>query len=130
MQLLAQEKRRVNETRTREKEEQDRLLLAREKEFEEKNTLVQNLRDPNSLEASIVEYDNQVLELEVLRKERQDTNLSRKQKVLKEFNEFMQAYAEFQSYQEKQLKQLKEYKDSLEDCTVILSAKDQTLLLK
>ena len=129
-QLLVQEKRRVNDTRTREKEEQDRLLLSREKEVTEKNSLVHSLRDPNSLEASILEYDNQVLELEALRKERQDTNLSRKQMVLKEFNAFMQAYAELQSYQEDQLKQLEEYKESFEDSTVSLSAKDQKLLLK
>jgi len=128
--LLVQEKRRVNDTRTREKEEQDRLLLSREKEVTEKNSLVHSLRDPNSLEASILEYDNQVLELEALRKERQDTNLSRKQMVLKEFNAFMQAYAELQSYQEDQLKQLEEYKESFEDSTVSLSAKDQKLLLK
>jgi len=89
---------------------------------------VQSLQDPGSFERSIQQYQQQLIELESLQKQKQEGYIAIKEDVLKEFNDFMQTYAALMGYQDKVLQNLKDYKDKHEDYNIVLSEKEKEML--
>jgi hypothetical protein len=87
-----------------------------------------SLQDHEAFEKLISEYQAQLDEFEILRKNQHQTNNSTKQAMLGEIQKFVQYYTELKAYEEKSLQDLKQYGESREKFTLTLSKEDQNLL--
>ena len=88
---------------------QEALLAVREREVESMEKKITSLQDPVALEEQMAAYERQCSELEALRREREENNMSQKRAVIMEINNACQLMEEHDSWIVKQVTEVKQY---------------------
>jgi SMC interacting uncharacterized protein involved in chromosome segregation len=98
-----------DQTLETERKTQEALLAVRERELESMEKKIASLQDPVALEEQMAAYERQCSELEALRREREENNMSQKRAVIMEINNACQLMEEHDTYFVKQITEVKHY---------------------
>ena len=88
---------------------QEALLAVRKREGESLENKITSLQDPVALEKQMAAYERQCSELEALRREREENNMSQKRSVILEINHACQLMEEHDAYLVTQISKMKQY---------------------
>lgn len=92
-----------------ERKRQEAMIAVREREVEAMEKKIASLQDPVALEEQMAAYERQCSELEALRREREENNMSAKRAVIMEINNACQLMEEHDSYFVKRISEVKQY---------------------
>ena len=92
-----------------ERKTQEATLAVREREVKAMETKIASLQDPVALEEQMAAYERQCSELEALRREREENNMSQKRSVILEINHACQLMEEHDAYLVTQISKMKQY---------------------
>jgi SMC interacting uncharacterized protein involved in chromosome segregation len=87
----------------------DSVLAVRKRDVESTENKIASLQDPVALEEQMAAYERQCSELEALRREREENNMSQKRAVIMEINNACQLMEEHDIYFVKQIAEVKQY---------------------
>lgn len=128
IEMITSQTKRATETKQLEKSDQDSLLRGKLDDLNILREKVLILQDHESLERSLVQYREEMHELEKKRKEFQDAAHLTRQAVLKEFNEFIDFCRAFKDFQDKAFKELVDYVKCQDPLMIVLSPNEEELL--
>jgi SMC interacting uncharacterized protein involved in chromosome segregation len=109
LKIIGDKMSKSEQTLENERKTQDAMLAVREREVEALEKKIASLQDPVALEEQMAAYERQCSELEALRREREENNMSQKRTVLIEINNACQLMEDHDVYLNKQLAEVKKY---------------------